>query len=343
MTSPQERLGQALFRLVAGPDGEAERERIHGRPGPRWFEPESPITRVHGDASMFVGGIRAVLLQTLHPAAMTAVAEHSGYRGDLWGRLARTSTFLATTTFGAEVDAQRAVDVVRAVHERVRGTLPDGTTYAASDPHLLAWVHAAEVDSFLRAHQAYGRRPLDAAGRDRYLAQAAVVARKLGVVDPPETETALAETLEAFRAELRSTPHAREAVDYVLHHPPLSPLARPGYATLARGRGRAAPGVGEGAPRSAAPPPGRTVRRPAARPHRHRRHPVDVAARSGGGPPARRPGPRRDVGATDPADRVSRRRTQSWSVTGCARQSALARAMTPPPGPPVRSPCGSGR
>ena len=151
------RLGAALFLRVAGPDGPRHRERIHFRDGPRWFEAGSPITRVHGDASMFVGGLRALLLQTLHPAAMRAVSEHSGYRGDMWGRLHRTSTFLAVTTFGVADDAEQAVDAVRRIHERVVGTMPDGTPYAASDPHLLAWVHAAEADSFLRAHQVYGR------------------------------------------------------------------------------------------------------------------------------------------------------------------------------------------
>ena len=115
---------------------------------------------------MFVGGIRAVLLQTLHPAAMTAVAEHSGYRGDMWGRLARTSRFIAVTTFGTAGHAPQAVDAVRAIHTRVSGTLDDGTPYAASDPHLLLWVHVAEIDSFLRTHQTYGRLPLDQAGRD---------------------------------------------------------------------------------------------------------------------------------------------------------------------------------
>lgn len=75
--------GAALFGKVAGPDGPRNRQRIHGRPGPRWFAPGSPITRVHGDASMFVGGLRALLLQSLHPAAMRAVWEHSGYRGDM--------------------------------------------------------------------------------------------------------------------------------------------------------------------------------------------------------------------------------------------------------------------
>jgi uncharacterized protein (DUF2236 family) len=228
----RERLGAELFRRVAGPDGPRHRERIHLTPGPRWFPEGSPVTRVHGDASMFVGGIRAVLLQTMHPAAMTAVAEHSGYRGDMWGRLARTSRFIATTTFGTDEHAQRAVDAVRAIHDRVSGTLPDGTPYAASDPHLLLWVHVAEVDSFLTAHQVYGHRPLDQAGRDEYVAQTAVVARKLGVVDPPTTEAALRAVIEEFRPELEATDHAREAVSFLVWHPPLPWAARPAYGAL---------------------------------------------------------------------------------------------------------------
>ncbi|KRC53246.1 MULTISPECIES: oxygenase MpaB family protein [unclassified Nocardioides] len=233
ITTLRHQLGAAIFHRVAGPDGARHRDRIHDTPGPRWFDPASPIGRVHGDASMFVGGIRALLLQSLHPAAMRAVSEHSGYRGDMWGRLARTSRFLAVTTFGTADDAQRAVDAVRAIHDRVTGTLPDGSSYAASDPHLLLWVHVAEVDSFLRAHRAYGAEPLDAAGRDTYVAQTAEVARRLGVVDPPTTERELAEVLARFRPELRGTPEAREAVGYVLLRPPLPWVARPAYGVLA--------------------------------------------------------------------------------------------------------------
>jgi uncharacterized protein (DUF2236 family) len=226
------RLGREIFLKVAGPDGARHSARIHGRPGPRWFEPGSPITRVHGDASMFVGGISALLLQTLHPAAMRAVSEHSGYRGDMWGRLERTSRFLAVTTFGHAEDAQRAVDAVRSIHERVTGTMDDGTPYAASDPHLLAWVHVAEVHSFLRAHTVYGRDPLDREERDTYIAQAAEVARRLGVLDPPTTEAELEAALAAFRPELRGTPEAREAVGYLLVRPPLPVAARLPYAVL---------------------------------------------------------------------------------------------------------------
>jgi uncharacterized protein (DUF2236 family) len=226
------RLGEALFLRVAGPDGPKHRERIHCREGPRWFAAGSPITRVHGDASMFVGGLRALLLQTMHPTAMRAVSEHSGFRGDMWGRLNRTSTFLAVTTFGVADDAQQAVDAVRRIHERVCGVMPDGTPYAASDPHLLAWVHAAEASSFLLAHQVYGARPLDQAGRDEYVAQIAEVGRRLGVLDPPTTEAELADVLAAYRPELRGTREAREAVRYVLLRPPLPLAARPGYAAL---------------------------------------------------------------------------------------------------------------
>lgn len=233
MDGVRTRLGAMLFERVAGPDGPEQRDRIHGREGPRWFEAGSPICQVHGDASMFVGGMRALLLQTLHPAAMRAVSEHSGYRGDMWGRLHRTSTFLATTTFGHEDDAQRSVDIVKAIHKRVTGTMPDGTPYAASDPHLLRWVHVAEVDSFLRAHTVYGRATLSQADRDTYVAQAGVVATRLGAVDVPATEAELAEVLASYRPELRGSPGAREAVRHLLITPPLPLAARPPYGVLA--------------------------------------------------------------------------------------------------------------
>lgn len=227
------RLGEALFLRVAGPDGPAKREQIHGTPGPRWFGADSEIARVHGDASMFVGGIRALMLQSLHPVAMTAVGEHSGYRGDMSGRLARTSSFLAVTTFGTVPDAERSIAAVRRIHRSITGTMPDGTPYRADDPHLLMWVHVAEIDSFLRAHQVYGARPLDQAGRDAYVAQTALVAGKLGVIDPPTTEAELAEVLAAYRPELRPTQHARDAVSFLLLKPPLPLPARAPYGVLA--------------------------------------------------------------------------------------------------------------
>lgn len=219
--------------MVAGPEGPQRRERIHGAPGPRWFAPDRPIREVHADASMFVGGLRALLLQSLHPLAMAGVAEHSDYRGDPWGRLQRTSAFLAVTTFGTARDAQRAVDKVRGIHRRVHGVTPDGVPYRADDPHLLEWVHVAEVDSFLLAHRLYGANPLDQAGRDGYVADTARVATALGVVDPPRSEAELRRRLEDFRPELRSTPAAREAARFLLVTPPLPLLARAPYGVIA--------------------------------------------------------------------------------------------------------------
>lgn len=229
------RIGERLFARVAGPEGPARRARIHGTPGPRWFDEGAPVRRVHGDASMFVGGVRALLLQSLHPLAMAGVAAHSGYKGDPWGRLQRTSHFLAVTTFGPAADAEAMVRRIRAVHERVRGTAPDGRRYAASDPHLLRWVHIAEIDSFLAAHQRFGRRPLDQEGRDRYVAETARVAEALGAVEPPRSEAELRTQLEEYRPELAGTPAAREAARFILRTPPLPALARPPYAAIAGG------------------------------------------------------------------------------------------------------------
>jgi uncharacterized protein (DUF2236 family) len=233
LTELREHLGKALFHRVAGPDGPATRARIHLAPGPRWFGPDRPIRTVHGDASMFIGGISALLLQSLHPLAMAAVAAHSGYRGDPWGRLQRTSTFLAVTTYGTAEDARQAVDHVRGIHERVRGKTAEGLAYHAADPHLLGWVHAAETDSFLRAHRSYGAHPLDPAGYDAYVADTARVAEALGVLDPPRDRRELSERLAAYRPELRATSEARAAARFLLFQPPLPLAVRPFYGGLA--------------------------------------------------------------------------------------------------------------
>jgi uncharacterized protein (DUF2236 family) len=231
-TRLRQRLGQQLFERVAGPEGPSRRDRIANAEGPRWFDDDRPIRRVHGDASMFVGGLRALLLQSLHPLAMAGVEGHSGYRGDPWGRLQRTSHFLAVTSFGSSADAEAMVERIRGIHEKVNGNAPDGRPYAASDPHLLKWVHLAEIDSFLRAHQRYGAAPLDAAGCDGYVADTARVARALGVVDPPTTVAELDEQLSAYRPELAGTPQARAAARFMLLSPPIPVLIRPAYGVL---------------------------------------------------------------------------------------------------------------
>ena len=223
----------ALRDRVAGKDNAEKAALIWETPGERWFTDADPIWQVHSDASMFLAGIRALLLQSLHPLAMAGVAGHSGYKGDPWGRLQRTSTFLATTTFGTIEDAESLIAKVRGIHEGVRGKAPDGRRYAATDPHLLKWVHIAEADSFLQAYQRYAVTPLTPAEADSYVTQACVVATRLGVLDPPRTVAELDDAIASYRSELEGTPAARDAARFLLLHPPLPWSARPGYSALA--------------------------------------------------------------------------------------------------------------
>src|ERR1035438_7946374 len=231
--SVRRRIGASIFEKVAGPEGPNHRQVIHLAEGGRWFPEGSPIQRVHGDSSMFVGGIRALLLQSLHPLAMAGVAAHSGYKGDPWGRLQRTSYFLAVTTFGRASDAKAATERVKAIHRRVTGTAPDGRPYAASDPRLLTWVHITEADSFLRAHSSFGAQPLDQAGRDGHVPVLARIAVELGAPDPPRTEAELADRIRQYRTELQGTAEARAAARFLLLSPPLPVVARVPYGVLA--------------------------------------------------------------------------------------------------------------
>jgi uncharacterized protein (DUF2236 family) len=142
--------------------------------------------------------------------------------------------FLAVTTFGPAQEAERAVARVRGVHRRVHGTAADGRRYTASDPHLLRWVHVAEVDSFLCAYQRYGvGGRLGKSERDAYLDDTAVVASRLGVIDPPRSEAELAQQLQDYRRELAGTPEAREAARYFLLRPPLPLAGRVPYSAVA--------------------------------------------------------------------------------------------------------------
>ncbi len=98
---------------------------------------------------MLCGGISALLLQMLHPSALAGVWDYSNFRQDM---LRRTSQFIAVTTFGNRHDANLLIERVRNIHLRVSGVDNYGQPYAASDPHLLTWVHVAETSAFLASH-----------------------------------------------------------------------------------------------------------------------------------------------------------------------------------------------
>ena len=189
-----------------------------------FFGPGSVTWRLGGDLSGPVAGLRSLLLQALHPLAMAGVDQHSDWRRDPVGRLAATSAYVTTVTFGDRAAAERAAARVRRIHEHVTGTDPaTGRPYAASDPALLLWVHAALVDSTLAACRLFGTQ-LPAADEDRYVAEMAVAAELAGVPRDmvPASAAALDGYLASVRPGLQCTPAAADAIGHLLDLPGLA-------------------------------------------------------------------------------------------------------------------------
>ena len=188
-----------------------------------FFGPGSVTWRVSTDLGRPVAGLRALMLQALHPLAMAGVDQHSNWRADPVGRLAATSGYLATVTFGDRAAAERAAARVRRIHEHITGTdTITGQRYEASDPALLLWVHATLVDSGIVAAGLFGT-PLAAPDADRYVAEMAAAAELVGVPAgrAPASLSDLDSYLTASRPALRCTPAAAESMAYLLDPPGL--------------------------------------------------------------------------------------------------------------------------
>ena len=186
------------------------------------FGPDSAVWQVHGCIATLVGGIRALLMQAAHPAALTGVAEHSAYDTDPLGRLERTTRWLTITSFGSteaiEIEARR----VREMHKRVTGTYEEKSgaqsLYSASDPRYLLWVHCAFTDSFLRAHEELGY-PLPQ-GADRYVREWSQSAVPLGLDEAPLSQKELAEVMVSFaEREVASIAMTPPIVGFILKPP----------------------------------------------------------------------------------------------------------------------------
>ena len=188
-----------------------------------FFGPGSVTWRVSTDLGRPVAGLRALMLQALHPLAMAGVDQHSNWRSDPVGRLAATSGYLATITFGDRAAAERAAARVRRIHEHITGTdTITGQRYEASDPALLLWVHATLVDSGIVAAGMFGT-PLPAPDADRYVAEMVTAAELVGVPagQAPASLSDLGSYLTASRPALRCTPAAAESMAYLLDPPGL--------------------------------------------------------------------------------------------------------------------------
>ena len=173
---------------------------------------------VHGELpSMLVGGLGSLFFQMLHPLAMAGVADHSRYQDDPLGRLLQTANFINATTHGTKTQARAAIDRVLVVHEYVHGVSADGVAYDANDPHLLLWIHCAEISMFLSGYRRFGARRLSDDEADQYVAELMPLARDLGVTSPPSSVAELDAELLRFRHELRLIPEGAVARDFIAY------------------------------------------------------------------------------------------------------------------------------
>lgn len=232
----QENLSRRFRRLLSGAqDGIPPwLEAVAEGDDPGLFLPTDAPWIVHRDFATLVGGIRALLLQALHPGALGGVAQHSRYEEDPLGRLSGTIRWLTVTTFGSQTAVQNEASRVNRMHDRVKGKYETNVgqkiNYRAADPDLLLWVHIAFMDSFLRAHQNYSRAKIPG-GADSYVALWSRSVEPLGLSEVPMTEAELAQTLERFKPSLRVDAKAKSVIRWI-RNAPLPKAAKPVYSLL---------------------------------------------------------------------------------------------------------------
>ncbi|MDE0237336.1 MAG: oxygenase MpaB family protein [bacterium] len=224
-----------VINSVSGMFAHAEVPLRHTRdfPGdPGLCGPGSVSWRVIGDVSVFIGGIRALLIQAAHPEVVAGVDDHSRYRDDPLGRLSRTSFYVTSATFGAMPEVKEAIDLVNSAHQGVSGTSHRGQAYSASTPELAAWVHNSLTDSFLESYQRFGGR-LSPAEADQFVVEQSQVGEMLGAAPLPTTAGALREWITG-RPALAPSPGMRAAVSF-LQSPPIPAAQKAGYQILMNG------------------------------------------------------------------------------------------------------------
>jgi uncharacterized protein (DUF2236 family) len=178
------------------------------------FGPESVTWKINADfPGMLSGGLAALMLQTLHPRALAGVWDHSNFRTDLIGRLRRTTAFVGGTTYAPTGDAERLIERVRTIHDRVHGQTADGRPYDANDPDLLTWVHLTEVSSFLQGYRRYCRADLPAGAADRYYDETRRVAEALGARDVPASESDVTDYFARVIGDLRYDERSRVVLE----------------------------------------------------------------------------------------------------------------------------------
>lgn len=232
----QEIFSRRFRRLLTGdPDGVPPwLDVVAAGNGTGLYLPTDAPWVVHADLATLVGGVRALLMQALHPGSLAGVRSHSRYKDDPLGRLSGTIRWLTITTFGSHEAVANEAARVNRMHDHVRGTYHSASgesrSYRAADPDLLRWVHVAFMDSFLRAHQHYSTRPIPG-GADAYIRLWSASVKPLGLTDVPMDEAALLACLDSYRGELAVTDDTRDVLQW-LKNPPLPGAALAVYGLL---------------------------------------------------------------------------------------------------------------
>ena len=236
---------QILTMLSGDPQGEPDwvKDMSNGT-DEGYFGPDSAVWHVNGGIPVIVAGVRALLMQTLHPGAMAGVHDHSRYASDPIGRLSGTVRWVVTTTFGAKETVAKETSRVFRLHDRVKGTYQSGNPpaatkdYSAHDEDLVSWVHVVFTDAFLRSHRRWGdeipREFSEESGEDRYVREWGQAGILMGMKNPPRSVAELDAALQNFEPVLRADSRVKEAISF-LTKPPLPPLARIPYAILVGG------------------------------------------------------------------------------------------------------------
>jgi uncharacterized protein (DUF2236 family) len=194
------------------------------------FGPDSVTWRLHSSPLTLLGGMRALLIQALHPRAVAGVIQHSSVGEDTWGRFRRTSDYLLTVVFGSGAEAEAAAAQVRRIHRLVSGVDPvTGLPYRAEDPDLLLWTHCVLIESLLASQQRFGRKLEDGAG-DRYVAETVRLATLVGLHadEVPASEVELRQCLASYDEVLCVTSGANAAWG-ILERPPLPAVVAPAW------------------------------------------------------------------------------------------------------------------
>tara|TARA_Y100001970_G_C14248347_1_gene869933 strand:+ start:3856 stop:4743 length:888 start_codon:yes stop_codon:yes gene_type:complete len=224
----QERLTASVVKLFS--EGDQPLTDTHSYPNdPGLFGPGSVSWKVMGDVSSFAGGVRALLLQALHPEVAAGVADHSAYKSDPLGRLNRTSLFVTTANYGSMPEVQSAVQMVRTAHRPVTGVSERGISYSANQPPLAAWVQNTLTDSFLEAYQTFCR-PLGHDEADQFVQEQSKIGALLGVVELPQTAADLRSWI-VDHPDLAESQALHQAWDF-LRNPPLNTGQLLGYKIL---------------------------------------------------------------------------------------------------------------